>query len=111
MGLRTDRRSTASTSTSAQALSNRESLDSTSWAAPDRIKDLDVPLRVLVADQQPRLPGDVDTEKLTAAWQAGQRRLAALSSKSNLVTAAGADDLIWQWRLDLVLMVTDALAP
>ena len=91
---------------------NLESLDPASWAAYDRISRLDVPLRVSSPEQPPRLPAAVDAAKFTAAWKAGQRRLAGLSSDSHLVTAADADHLIWLWRLDLVLStVADALTP
>jgi pimeloyl-ACP methyl ester carboxylesterase len=91
-------------------VTNRESLDPTSWAAYDRISGLDVPLWVLVADVPPRLPWAVDAATFTAAWQAGQRRLASLSSDSHLVTATDADTIIWLGRLDLVLStVADAL--
>ena len=91
---------------------NRESLDPGSWAAYDRINGLDVPLWVLVPEQPPRLPAALDAAKFTAAWNAGQRRLAGVSSDSHLVTADGADSIIWLWRLDLVLStVADALTP
>ncbi len=81
-----------------------------SWAAYDRISRLDVPLWVIVPEQPPRLPAAVDAAKFTAAWNAGQRRLAGVSSDSHLVTAEGADSIIWLWRLDLVLStVADAL--
>ena len=64
----------------------------------------------LVAEVPPRVPAAVDTAKFVAAWKAGQRRLAGLSSDSHIVTAADADHLIWLWRLDLVLStVADAL--
>ncbi len=83
-----------------------------SWAAYDRISHLDVPLRVIVAGVPPRLPAALDATKFTAAWNAGQRRLAGLSSDSHIVTAADADHVIWLWRLDLVLStVADALTP
>ncbi|WP_256795259.1 alpha/beta fold hydrolase [Terrabacter sp. Ter38] len=89
-------------------LTNRESLDPTSWAAYDRISSLDAPLWVLVADVPPRLPWAVDAVKFTAAWQAGQSRLAGLSFDRHLVTAAGADTIIWLGRLDLVLSTVAA---
>lgn len=93
-------------------VTNLESLDPKSWAAYDRISRLHVPLWVLVAEQFQPLPPAVDAAKVTAAWKAGQRRLAGLSSNSHLVTAAGADHIIWQGRLDLVLSaVANALTP
>lgn len=93
-------------------VTNLESLDPKSWAAYDRISRLDVPLWVLVAEQFQPLPPAVDAAKVTAAWKAGQRRLAGLSSNSHLVTAVGADHIIWQGRLDLVLSaVANALTP
>ena len=93
-------------------MSNRESLDSTSWAASDRIKDLDVALWVLVADQQPRLPGCRRRRKVHCGL-AGRAASAGRTVQRQQPRHRGrADDLIWQWRLDLVLsMVIDALAP
>jgi pimeloyl-ACP methyl ester carboxylesterase len=89
---------------------NRESLDPASWAAYDRITRIDVPLWAIAPEQPPRLPAAVDAAKFAAAWNAGQRRLAGVSRDSHLVTADGADSIIWLWRLDLVLStVTDAL--
>ena len=64
--------------------------------------DLDVPLWDLVAEQPPRLPAAVDAAKFAAAWKAGQRRLADVSSANHLITAAGADSNIWLWSPDLV---------
>ena len=81
---------------------NLEHLDPRSWAAYDRIKGLDVPLWDLVAEQPPRLPAAVDAAKFAAAWKAGQRRLADVSSANHLITAAGADSNIWLWSPDLV---------
>ena len=93
-------------------LTNRESLDPGSWAAYERISGLDVPLWVLVAEVPPRLPAAVDAAKFTAAWKAGQERMAGMSLDPHLVTAAGSDTIIWLWRLDLVLStVADALTP
>ena len=63
-------------------VTNRESLDPTSWTAYDRINRLDVPLRVIVAGVPPRVPAAVDAAKVAAAWQDGQARLAGLSSDS-----------------------------
>jgi pimeloyl-ACP methyl ester carboxylesterase len=89
-----------------------ERLDPGSWTAYDRISRLDMPLRVIVAGVPPRLPAALDAAKWTAAWNAGQRRLAGLSSDAHIVTAPDADDIIWLWRLDLVLStVADALSP
>lgn len=89
---------------------NQERLDPASWTVYDAMHRLDVPLWVLAADQAPRMPYAVDAEKVFAAWQAGQRRLARISEDSHLVTATGSDHLIWLWRLDLVLAtVKDAL--
>ena len=91
---------------------NLESLDPKSWAAYARISRLDVPLWDLVADQPQQPPAAVDASKLTAAWKAGQQRLAGLSSNSHLVTATGADHIIWERRPDLVLStVADAITP
>ena len=91
---------------------NRESLDPASWAAHDRISRLDVPLWVIVPEQPPRLPAAVDAAKFAVAWNAGHERMAGVSSDSHLVTAEGADSIIWLWRLDLVLStVADAMTP
>ena len=91
---------------------NRESLDPRSWAAYDRINNFNVPLRVLMPEQPPRLPAAVDAAKFVSAWKAGQDRLAGVSSAGHPVTAAGADSIIWLWRLDLVLStVAEALIP
>lgn len=92
--------------------SNLESLDPKSWTAYDRINRIDVPLWVLVAGQSPQLPRAVDAAQFDAAWKAGERRLAGLSSNSHLITAAGADHIIWERRPELVLSsVAEALTP
>ncbi len=91
-------------------VTNRESLDPGSWAAYDRISSLDVPFWVVMPEQSPRLPAAFDAARFTSAWKAGQVRLAGQSRDSHLVTAVGADSVIWLWRLDLVLStVHDAL--
>lgn len=93
-------------------LTNLESLDPKSWTAYDRIKRLDVPLWVIVAGEPPQLPRAVDAAQFAAAWKAGERRLAGLSSNSHLITAAGADHVIWKESPELVLSsVADALTP
>ena len=91
---------------------NRESLDPRSWTTYDRIDRLDVPLWDVVGDQRPQLPAAVDADKFAAAWTVGQRRLASLASGSHVVTATGADDVVWRSHPDLVVStVTDALTP
>jgi pimeloyl-ACP methyl ester carboxylesterase len=91
---------------------NRESLDPRSWTTYDRIDRIDVPLWDVVGDQRPQLPAAVDADTFEAAWTAGQRRLARLASDSHVVTAPGADDVIWRSHPDLVVStVTDALTP
>ncbi len=82
-------------------MTNRESLDPTSWAAYERINRLDVPLWVLVPEVPPRLPAAVDAAKFTAAWNAGQAgwptcpRTATWSPRPAPTPSSGCGAWIW----------------
>lgn len=92
--------------------SNLESLDPKSWTAYDRVNRLDLPLWVIVAERPPQLPRAVNAAQFAAAWNAGERRLAGLSTNSHFITATGADHIIWKGSPELVLSsVADALTP
>ncbi len=75
-----------------QPATNKESLDPTSWAAYARLPVMSTPLYDLVEAQVQSWPPAVDAKKMDAAWRQFQRRVLAMSSRSEMLTVPKPED-------------------
>ena len=75
-----------------QPATNKESLDPSSWAAYAHLPAMSTPLYDLVEAQAQSWPAAVDAKKMEAARQQFQRRVLAMSSRSEMLTVPKPDD-------------------